>query len=386
MERFSKNVVPDSTDILVDTGCDMTTLPASFRQYAFGKPLGGKIRIRLAGKGQYLNASEPYRVLLPVLSSDGSALVVEELCCFSECRVGLLGAMHRDVSLRIAHGANEEVGMNMQNGQRVQVKVIRNAARKPVVRVLSSDKVGELSIAGLAGEAQGVRLHSEDIANKGDLLMHHRRFAHAKGARLYNTLKKYNLEGRVTLKDCQDVRCCVCDLLNLKKKKVPRTADPKKEHLKVGEVTLQDLIQLPTGFDGSRYVSVIVDAKSRFLSMMAIRNKAQASRHAAAYVDKMRGLGYKLHKWRTDNGGEFIGDSFETVMDSHGISHSFGAPHTPESQGIVERVNGTAKRLIGKLLRDMKLPVACWPALHPAATQQLNSVVHGSLVRPLMRV
>ena len=140
-------------------------------------------------------------------------------------------------------------------------------------------------------------------------------------------------------------------------------------------------MQLPTGFDGSRYVSVIVDAKNRVLSMMAMRKKAQASRHAAADVDKMRGLGYKLHKWRTDNGGEFIGDSFEAVMDSHGICHSFGAPHTPESQGIVERVNGTAKRLIGKLLRDMKLPVACWTALLPGATQvtqPLHSVVHGS--------
>ena len=192
----------------------------------------------------------------------------------------------------------------------------------------------------------------------------HRRYAHAKGHRLYATLHKYGLGGGVTLQQCHKVECPVCDLLNMKKRKVPRTADPSKTNLKVGEVTVQDLITFPVaGFEGSKYASVIIDAKSRFMSMRALRHKHQAALHSQDYIEKMRTLGHPLRRWRTDNGGEFLGDDFEATILRSGASHSFGAPHTPESQGVVERANGTIKRLIGKLMRDMHLPLSLWPAL-----------------------
>ena len=138
---------------------------------------------------------------------------------------------------------------------------------------------------------------------------------------------------------------------------------------------------MPAAFDGSKYMSVIVDVRSRFISLMALRHKDQALQHSVAYINKLQGLGHKIVKWHTDNGGEFLGNEYEKTLVQMGISHKFGAPHTPESQGVVERANGTIKRLMGKVLRDLQLPLHCWPALLPGVTQQLNAVVHASTAR-----
>ena len=55
-------------ELLVDSGCDMTTVPETeaYRKYVTKGPLGPKVTIHLAGKKQVLSASEPYLVVLPV--------------------------------------------------------------------------------------------------------------------------------------------------------------------------------------------------------------------------------------------------------------------------------------------------------------------------------
>ena len=264
-------------------------------------------------------------------------------------------------------------------------KVTRSERGKPILKVLShlpplGRNVGgnnaEVKIEP-EGENQGASQESR-VKQIQDL---HRKFAHAKGKRLYATLKEYNLLDDYTLKECNDVDCATCSLLNMRKSKIPRTADASKGKLEVGELTMQDLTMMPEAFDGTKYMSVIIDVRSRFISLMAIRRKDQALQHSVAYINKMRGLGHKIVKWHTDNGGEFLGNEYENTIVQMGISHKYGAPQTPESQGVVERANGTIKRLMGKVLRELQVPLHCWPALLPGITQQLNAVVHSSTAR-----
>ena len=239
------------TELLVDSGCDFHIYPhaSNMRKYVVGGPLGHKMKINLVGKGQTLNSSEPYRVVFPVESVDGGIVYVDELCTFSDCRIGLFGAMHREVHLCPRNGA-ESVEVKLSKGGIGYSKVYRNSNGKPVLKVL--DNKPPYSCAG------ALNAHKEDIGANDErakqvldveaLTKLHRRFAHAKGHRLFATLKKYGLGGGpdgVTLRQCHEVECPVCELLNMKKRKVPRTTDPSKLKLQVGEVTLQDLIKFP---------------------------------------------------------------------------------------------------------------------------------------------
>ena len=349
----------------------MTTVPETeaYRKYVTKGPLGPKVTIHLAGKKQVLSASEPYLVVLPVLGTDGTTVYIEEICSFSDCRLPLYGAMHRDTALRNNSGGKEEVEVTIVGGKLGWAHVNRTDTGKPVIKILTHLPPYGHVLRGYNAEARETEKEGklkargdEHLKEERDLLEHHRRFAHAKGQRLYATLKEYGLLGSCTLKQCLDVECITCNLLNMRKCKIPRAADTAKEHLVVGELTLQDLTEMPVAFDGSRHLSVIVDARSRFISLQALRRKDQALQHSVAYIGKLRELKHGLVNWHTGNGGEFIGDDYEKTIVSMGIHHQYGAPHTPESQGIVERANGTIKRLLGKVLRDLKLPVKCWPA------------------------
>jgi transposase InsO family protein len=64
-----------------------------------------------------------------------------------------------------------------------------------------------------------------------------------------------------------------------------------------------------------------------------------------------------VKEWISDNGGEFANDRYKKFLTTEGIRQELGAPYTPQTQGLVERANGTVKRLLGKVLRSLQLPV-----------------------------
>ena len=68
-----------------------------------------------------------------------------------------------------------------------------------------------------------------------------------------------------------------------------------------------------------------------------------------------------------------------SFLAKKGIWRDPGPAWTPQAQGLVERVNGTIKRLLGKVLRELKLPAAVWPGLLAGVVQQLNGLVHSAL-------
>ncbi|CAI7794055.1 unnamed protein product [Closterium sp. NIES-54] len=70
-----------------------------------------------------------------------------------------------------------------------------------------------------------------------------------------------------------------------------------------------------------------------------------------------RESGHKLKVIRTDNGGEFIGADFESLLKKKGIQHQLMVPYNPQQNGVAERFNRTlqegARTLLGRArLRD----------------------------------
>jgi transposase InsO family protein len=356
-------------------------------KYAKGEAKGKGSTIELGGKGQELHVGPMQDVLLPVYDVNGQQRLLKERGSFAKgARYPLLACADRPVVLRIPGRAEEVQGVD-DKGARFWIPVKR-VDGLPVISIASKGAVVEQTRAGKGLAAWSSMSPKEALQRKekmsdderAELLgVLHKRLAHATGRRLYLTLKEKGWGGLFTEKECGQVDCEVCRLLNRKRTKVPRVKDALRGQIGPGQEAYQDLTELPKGTGGFRYVSVIIDAYTRRVSAWALKSKDEALVHCVAYVRRLEKEGTPVKFWHSDNGGEFANKAYSEFLTKEGIAHDFGAPYTPETQGLVERANGVFKRLLGKTLRALNLPVYLWPGLLPGVVAAMNGVVHAVL-------
>jgi len=63
----------------------------------------------------------------------------------------------------------------------------------------------------------------------------------------------------------------------------------------------------------------------------------------------------KILKIRSDRGGEFENEPFETFCEKHGIVHEFSSPITPQQNGVVERKNRTLQEMARTMIHENNL-------------------------------
>ena len=51
--------------------------------------------------------------------------------------------------------------------------------------------------------------------------------------------------------------------------------------------------------------------------------------------------GKKINTLRSNNGGEFVKNEFESFLSKHGIQHEKIVPYPPQQNGVAERKNKT---------------------------------------------
>ncbi|GJZ50545.1 retrovirus-related pol polyprotein from transposon TNT 1-94 [Tanacetum coccineum] len=96
-------------------------------------------------------------------------------------------------------------------------------------------------------------------------------------------------------------------------------------------------------YGGNRYTLVIVDDYSRYTWTRFLKDKTKAFDQFEIFSKKIQNqLGCTIVSIRTDHGREFDNEvQFGEFCDANGITHNFSAPHTPQSNGVVERKNKT---------------------------------------------
>ena len=103
--------------------------------------------------------------------------------------------------------------------------------------------------------------------------------------------------------------------------------------------------ETPQGF---KYLLDGVDMYSRYLYSVPLKNKEDKS-----VLDGFKKI-IKIQKFksmRSDNGTEFKNNIMEAYCKKQKIKQVFSSPYTPQSNGAIERQNGTLKRLIFKQIQ-----------------------------------
>jgi len=115
-----------------------------------------------------------------------------------------------------------------------------------------------------------------------------------------------------------------------------------------GKILGMDLVDMQKfQVRGYKYLLNCIDMSSRYLYSVALKNKTDTE--VLNGFKKIYNKS-KIRAVRSDNGSEFINDKFTDYLQKNGIKQILGEASKPQSNGMVERVNGVIKELIQKAL------------------------------------
>ena len=70
--------------------------------------------------------------------------------------------------------------------------------------------------------------------------------------------------------------------------------------------------------------------------------------------------GQRIKRLQTDNGGEYVSKEFESYLKSRKIFRELTVQHSPEQNGVAERMNRTLVESAGSMLSHAGLPKSFW--------------------------
>ena len=131
----------------------------------------------------------------------------------------------------------------------------------------------------------------------------------------------------------------------------------------------------------SRYIFVLIDDYSRYMWSILLKEKSEAFekfKRFKSVVEKETGTIIKM--LRTDRGGEFTSNEFESFCEISGIQRHLTAPYTPQQNGVVERRNRTLLEMTRSILKHMEVPNYLWGEAVRHSTYLINRIATKTLI------
>lgn len=188
----------------------------------------------------------------------------------------------------------------------------------------------------------------------------HRRYGHLNMFDLKKLFSQNLVLGTPTFLQ-QDFSCKVC----VENK---QTTNPFPKH---SNTKCQELLELvssdvcgpmrTTSLGGARYFVTFIDHKSRWVTVYFLKSKdevKEAFMKYKSFVENQKDRKIKI--LRTDNGLEYCGKSFNRELEKAGIKREYTTPHTPQQNGIAERMNRTLVEMARCLISQANLPKVFW--------------------------
>jgi transposase InsO family protein len=124
---------------------------------------------------------------------------------------------------------------------------------------------------------------------------------------------------------------------------------------------------------GSRYFATFIDDCSRRVWVYFLNHKSDLLTAFKQYKALVENQSHKRIKvLRTDNGGEYISHQMQSFLKENGIEWQPTAPHTPEHNGVAERMNRTLLDTARTMLIEANLDNKFWAEAVNTAAYIIN--------------
>jgi hypothetical protein len=127
--------------------------------------------------------------------------------------------------------------------------------------------------------------------------------------------------------------------------------------------------------NGFRYYLVIVDDYTKFYWVYLLKHKSDAFstfKQFKTMVEKH--YQSSIHFLRTDCGGEFTSNEFNSFCANTGIIHHLTCPHTPQQNGVAKRKHRHLVQCTLALLSQSGLPLSYWSYALATANHLINKL------------
>ena len=131
---------------------------------------------------------------------------------------------------------------------------------------------------------------------------------------------------------------------------------------------------------GSRYFITFIDDFSKWTTVYTMKEKSQSFQcfvkfHKFAETHS----GEKVKILRTDNGGEYTSNEFQSYLEQNGRVHQPTVAYSPQQNEVAERMNRTLMDLVRSMLHAKNIEKPFWAEALQTATYIRNRVTSRSL-------
>ena len=120
-------------------------------------------------------------------------------------------------------------------------------------------------------------------------------------------------------------------------------------------------VRVPSLHDQYKYLLTFIDDFSRYVVIYLMRTRDEVLGHFTTYKAwAEKATGQKIAILRTDGGGEYTSGAASAYLRDEGIQRQITPPHTPEHNGVAERMNLTIFSAVRSMLHRARLPSTFW--------------------------
>nr|GEW03284.1 hypothetical protein [Tanacetum cinerariifolium] len=149
-------------------------------------------------------------------------------------------------------------------------------------------------------------------------------------------------------------------IISLAKQGLVRAKDSVQEKLYMLYMDLYGPMMVQS-INGRKYILVIVDDFSRFTWVKFLSSKHEVPEFVIKFLKMIQvHMNATIRNIKTDNGTKFVNQTLRAYYKEVGISHQTSVAHTPQHNGIVERVNRILVEAARTILIFSKAPLFLW--------------------------
>lgn len=122
-----------------------------------------------------------------------------------------------------------------------------------------------------------------------------------------------------------------------------------------------------------RYIVCFIDDATHYLAAYTMAHKSEVLQHLRTFHAMLHALtGQQIKSLQSDNGGEYTSKAMQDYCKDKLIHQRFTTPDSPESNGVVERMNRTLVLRMRALIHHANIPPQMWPHALATATYLIN--------------